>query len=101
MLSQEKVVYTATNIPIYEQGDVAGAFPHAYELVLNVAARWACVSINEVVIAVRHIEMKLLQRIAFAKRRKARALRKARMGATGGEGEDIDIDISEGSDMDE
>lgn len=47
------------SIPVYDSKDVTGGFPHAYELVLNIAARWAGTTTEDVAHVVSLIDSKL------------------------------------------
>lgn len=118
--AMKKVVHTATDIPIYELNDTAGAFPHAMELVLNVAARWACVDVEAVVKIVERWETSLndTRKQRRYEREVAERARKARQAAENpgvetleedfaeeldkvGELEDTDTDTPEESDRDD
>lgn len=46
-------------IPIYSSKDPSGAFPHAYELLLNVASRWARVTVEDLAQVVTQIDNRM------------------------------------------
>jgi hypothetical protein len=84
------------SIPIYDKHDFTGAFPHAYELVLNVAARWAGVSTEVVALVVTGFDRALVGKSradifsSYAARKKAAADEASKLGSTEEVGEDGD-----------
>ena len=90
--------------PIYDKRDFTGAFPHAYELVLNVAARWAGVSTEDVALVVTAFDRALVGKSradmfsSYAARKKTAAEGASKLGSTGvGEDGGSEQDDDEGS----
>lgn len=50
------------SIPVYDAKDITGVFPQSYELVLNVAARWAGTAVEDVAQIVSLIDNKLARK---------------------------------------
>jgi len=95
----EQSLQPGESIPIYDKHDFTGAFPHAYELVLNVAARWAGVSAENVALVVTGFDRALIGKSRadiFATRERSIAEESSEPGHIGGVG-----DIGEGEQGDD
>ncbi|KAF8316894.1 hypothetical protein DL93DRAFT_2134848 [Clavulina sp. PMI_390] len=98
----EQALRPGESIPVYARDDPTGAVPHAYELVLEVAAYWAGTSTEDVVQLVTLMDNKLARRARqdrFGAAKRARADKKAMKAAwvanqdDGSEAEDEDGDM--------
>ena len=97
-LASQPRIQPGESIPIYDKNDFTGAFPHVYELVLNVAARWVGVSAEDVAQVVTGFDRALVGKSRadiFTKhtaRKKASAEDVSELGGVGenGEGEQDD-----------
>lgn len=68
-----------SNYPLYSSEDPTGAFPHTYELVLKIGARWVGATVEELAESVAKFERKMIWNVKRARYR-SRAEKKGKGG---------------------